>query len=346
MGELRRDQRPLQPDRQLAHRPWRAAGRVGQRDDAQLRGVHPGVVRDPQGRGGHELDQHGLQGRLPQLDDQPRRGQEALHLGRVPGPARPDQGRAAHPRARDHPRVGQARGPGPGAAPRAPRGAADRLGRRARRHHLLLDRRRPDHVHLGHHRPLQGRHQAERGRLLLGARPAGGRLRDRGQERRVAGGGHLLLLPAPVPLQRPGALGLPGPRGRRPGRLRGALLVEPLLAAGDRRRGHDLQLDRRRQLLHLEHPGVGPGQVPQGPHLLCRPRSARHLQRVPGALRGQVHRGLRPHRDRHGDLHGPDQAGRAGLDGQGQPGLRGHDRGAGHRPARCPRTPRARSSWT
>ena len=44
--------------------------------------------------------------------------------------------------------------------------------------------------------------------------------------------------------------------------------------------------------------------------------------------------------------HGPDQAGRPGLDGQGQPGLRGDDRGAGHRPARCRPTRPARSSWT
>ncbi len=36
---------------------------------------------------------------------------------------------------------------------------------------------------------------------------------------------------------------------------------------------------------------------------------------------GQVHRRLRPHRDQHGNLHGPHQAGRAGVDGQGQPGL-------------------------
>ncbi len=33
-------------------------GRVGERDAAQLRGVPAGLVRDPQGRGGDELDQH------------------------------------------------------------------------------------------------------------------------------------------------------------------------------------------------------------------------------------------------------------------------------------------------
>ena len=57
-----------------------------------------------------------------------------------------------------------------------------------------------------------------------------------------------------------------------------------------------------------------------GPHLLRRPGAQGHLQRVPGALRGQVHRGLRPHRDRHGHLHGPDQAGGARLDGKANPG--------------------------
>ena len=107
-------------------------------------------------------------------------------------------------------------------------------GRRAGRDHLLLDRRRPDHVHLGHDGPLQGRHQAERGRLLLGPRPAGGRLGDRRQVGRVARRGHLLQLPAALPLQRPGALGLPGAGGRRPGRLRGALLLEH--ASGSRSR--------------------------------------------------------------------------------------------------------------
>ena len=77
------------------------------------------------------------------------------------------------------------------------------------------------------------------------------------------------------------------------------------------------------------------------------PGAEGHLQRVPGALRGQVHRGLRPHRDRHGDLHGPDHAAPCpGSMRQGQPGLRGHDRRAGHRPAAAARTPRARSSWT
>ena len=99
---------------------------------------------------------------------------------------------------------------------------------------LLVDRRRPDHVHLGHHRPLQGRHQAERGRLLLGPRPARGGLGDGRQVGRVAGRGHLLQLPAALPLQRPGALGLPGAGRRRPGRLRGALLLEH--ASGSRSR--------------------------------------------------------------------------------------------------------------
>ena len=184
-----------------------AAGRVGQRDAAQLRGVPAGLVRDPEGRRGDELDQHRLQGRLPVLDDQPRRGQEAGHLRRVPRPARPGQGRAAAARARDRDADRRPGGPGP-LARRGSRSrrCIDGARRRARRGRVLVDRRRPDHVHLGHHRPLQGRHQAERRRLLLGPRPARGGLGDGRQVGRVAGRGHLLQLPAALPLQRPGAL--------------------------------------------------------------------------------------------------------------------------------------------
>ena len=147
-------------------------------------------------------------------------------------------------------------------------------------------------------------------------------------------------VPAAVPLQRPGAVRLPGARRRRARRLRRALLLQQVLAAGDRRRGHGLQLDRRGQLLHLEHPRLRPRPRPQGAHVLRGAGAEGHLQRVPGALRGQVHRGLRPHRDRHGHLHGPHQAGRARVDGQGQPRLRGHDRRARHRPAAAARDPR------
>ena len=123
-------------------------------------------------------------------------------------------------------KTGAQEGPDPLAQVGAARGAARRgPRRRARRGRVQVDRRRPDHVHLGHHRPLQGRHQAERGRLLLGPRPARGGLGDGRQVGRVAGRGHLLQLPAALPLQRPGALGLPGAGRRRPGRLRGALLA-------------------------------------------------------------------------------------------------------------------------
>ena len=156
-----------------------AAGRVGERAAAQLRGVRPGLVRHPQGRRGHEPDQHRLQGRLPQLDDQPGRVAFPVHRRHLPRPAGAGRvraapagarGRAAHGR-RPRPRAVAALGD-PGRADGGPR-------RRARRHRLLLDRRRPDHVHLGHHRPLQGRHQAERRRLLLGAQ------RGRGDGRRA-----------------------------------------------------------------------------------------------------------------------------------------------------------------
>ena len=194
-------------------------------------------------------------------------------------------------------------------------------------------------------RDARGRHQAERRRLLL--QPAGCSRSSRPPPARASSRsrGHLLLLPAALPLRTPRCSR--ATRRWSPGalrRLRRALLLEPVLAAGHRRRGHGLQLDRGGLVLHLEHPGLGARPGPQGPHLLRRPGAQGHLQRVPGALRGQVHRGLRPHRDRHGHLHGPDPAGRARLDGQGQPRLRGHDRRAGDRSAAAPR-PQARS-WS
>ena len=126
--------------------------------------------------------------------------------------------------------------PGAVAAARDPGRADGRPRRRARRRRARVDGRRPDHVHVRHHRPLEGRHQAARRRLLLGAE------RDRGDgdaARRRAGRParrDLLLVPAALPLERAGALRLPGAAGRRAGGVRGALLGHALLAAGDRRR--------------------------------------------------------------------------------------------------------------
>ncbi len=346
LGRVRRGQRARQPGRQRAAGPRRRARRVGERAAAQLRGVRPGLVRHPQGRRGHEPDQHRVQGRLPQLDDQPGRVASPVHRRHPPRPAGAGRvraapagarGRAAHGR-RPRPRAVAALGD-PGRADGGPR-------RRARRHRVLLDRRRPDHVHLGHHRALQGRHQAERGRLLLGAQRGRGDGRRARVRPRRPGRRDLLLVPAPVPLQPPGAVRLPGAARGRAGGLRRALLGHPVLAAGDRRRRHDLQRHRRDPLLPLEPAALAARPRARGAHDLRRAGPQGHLPRVRGALRRAADRGVRPHRDRRGHDDGPHPAAAAGQLRNGQPGLRGHDRGAGHRPARCPRTPRARSSWT
>ena len=71
-----------------------------------------------------------------------------------------------------------------------------------------------------------------------------------------------------------------------------------------------------------------------------------HVPRVRGALRRDVHRGIRAHRDRGGHDDGPHPAPAPGLVRKGQPRLRGHDRGAGHRPPAAARARPARSSWT
>ena len=217
----------------------------------------------------------------------------------------------------------------------------DRLRRRARRGRVQVDRRRPDHVHVGHDGPLEGRHQAERRRLLLGPRPARGGLRDRRQVGGVAVGGHLLQLPAAVPLQRPGALRLPGARRRRPRRLRRAVLLQQVLAADHRRRGDGLQLDRRRQLLHLEHPRLRPR--PRSTR--CTPASPRRRRRTSttssrSASGSSSSRATASPRPAWPPTWTPPSRRVPGLDGQGQPRLRGHDRRARHRQAAAARHPR------
>jgi hypothetical protein len=58
----------------------------------------------------------------------------------------------------------------------------------------------------------------------------------------------------------------------------------------------------------------------QGPHLLRRP-APKDIYNEFRSASGSSSSRARPHRDRHGDLHGPDQAG-ARLDGQANPDLR------------------------
>ena len=120
----------------------------------------------------------------------------------------------------------------------------------------------------------------------------------------------------------------------------------PLLAAGDRRGRHDVQRHRRDPLLPVEPAAVAARPGAPGAHDLGRAGAEGHLPRVRGALRRAPHRGLRPHRDRRRHDDGPDPAAAAGQLRHRQPGLRGHDRRAGHRPAAAARTPRARSWWT
>ena len=224
--------------------------------------------------------------------------------------------------------------------------ADGRARRRARRGRARVDGRRPDHVHVRHHRPLEGRHQAARRRLLLGAE------RDRGDgdpARRRAGGPprrDVLLVPAALPLQRAGALRLSGAAGRRARRLRGALLGHPLLAAGDRRGRHHVQRDRGDPLLPVEPAAVGAGPGAPGAHDLRGPRAEGHLPRVRGALRRAPHGGLRPHRDRRRDDDGPDAA--AAARGRAASRTRAtRSRSSSPAPTcRCRPTPRARSWWT
>ena len=99
----------------------------------------------------------------------------------------------------------------------------------------------------------------------------------------------------------------------RPGRLRRALLGEPVLAAGHRRRGDDLQRHRGDALLPLEPAALAARPGPLGAHDLRGAGAARHLPRVRGALRRDPHRGLRPHRDRRRDRHGPHRPAAPGL---------------------------------
>ena len=287
LARIRRGQRAGQPGGQRPDRPRRAPGRVGERPASQLRGVRAGLVRHPQGRRRDEPDQHGLQGRLPVLDDQPRRVALAGDRGRLPRPARPGRRRAAAAGAGRRRADGRrGRGARSLAAVGAPRSADGRPRRRAAGRRPLLDGRRPHHVHVGHHRPLEGGDQAERRRLLLGAELDRGALAAARRVARRPARRDLLLVPSPVPLERPGAVRVPRAAGGRPGGLRRALLRQPLLAAGDRRRGHDLQRHRRHALLPLEPAGRTARPGPLGPHDLRRPGPARHLPRVRGALRG------------------------------------------------------------
>ena len=118
-------------------------------------------------------------------------------------------------------------GPRPARALGGLRGVRRRPRHRPRRRGLV-DRRRPGHVHLGHHRPLEGRDQAARLRLLLRAHLQRGLRRHRRR--------HLLLVPAALPLERAGARDLPGDDRRRADRVLAALLLVALLGPGGRRR--------------------------------------------------------------------------------------------------------------
>ena len=273
MGDLRRHGLPRQPHRQWPHRPRRGAGRVGERDAPQLRGVPAVLVRHPQGRRGDEQHQHRVQGRLPLMDHQPGGGPHAVHQRCLPRPA------ALHPRRGATARTGD-RGAGWGAHRARPRRyvgtprRADGRPRHGARCRPRLDRRRPHHVHIGHHRPQQGRDQAERGRLLLGARVAGVHV----EAPRGGGGRHacrdLVLVPAAVPQQRAGAHRLPGAHRRRARGVRGALLGHPLLAAGHRHGRHHVQRHRGHALLPVEPAAVRPGPRPLGALGAGRPGAA------------------------------------------------------------------------
>ena len=233
--------------------------------------------------------------------------------------------------------TGEREGPDPGVRWESVRGVRRRARRRPGRGGRL-DRRRARDVHLGHHRSLEGRHQAARLGLLQ--RPH--------LQRGVRGdlGGHLLHVPAAVPLERPGARHLPGDDRRCAHRLRVPVLLLQVLGPGGRRRRDHPEHRQRHQLLHLEHGARRPRPGPHGVADHGDARAEGHLPGVPGALRHPLHRGLRAHRDRHGHVPPTRPAGPPGQLRHRDAGLRG-DRGrARHRPAGATRACRARSSWT
>ena len=235
-------------------------------------------------------------------------------------------------------RTGADAGPEPSLAVGAPRGADGRARRRARRRRLLLDRRRPDHVHLGHHRPLQGRHQAERRRLLLGAqrRRVDGRAARRARPRTCADETYFSCLPlfhsnAQVLCAYPALLA--GARVAYVERFSGTRFWQQAIDAGA------TTFNGIGAILYFlwNQPPSPTRPGPPGAHDLGRAGAEGHLPRVRGALRRAPHRGLRPHRDRRRHPDGPDPAAAPRQLRHRQPGLRGHDRRAGHRPAAAAR---------
>ena len=155
LGELRRGERPGQPDRQ---RPDRRAGcsrasrcRVMLPNCEEFLPVWYGILK---AGAVMSSDQHRLQGRLPVLDDQPGRGARSwssptCYLDRL------DLIKGELPLL-EHVIVLQHRRSRRAPTRRCPgsrwTALMDGPRRRARRRRVLLDRRRPDHVHLGHHR--------------------------------------------------------------------------------------------------------------------------------------------------------------------------------------------------
>ena len=337
VARIRRGQRAGQPGGQRPHRPRPGPGRGRLHADAERRGELLGLVRDPEGGRRPVADQPRLPGRLPVVGAQPA----ALALpGDRPGPPGPpgaDRRRAALPGARGGGARGRARGTRPAGALGDVRGVRRRARLRAggRGH---VDRRRPDHVHLRDDRALEGRDQAAGLGLLLGPHLQRGL--------RGHGGRHVLLVPAPVPLQRAGAGDLPGDDRRRAGGLRRALLVLAVLEPGDRGRRDDLQHGQRDQLLHLEHAPGRAGPRPPGDARHGHAGAQGHLRAVRGALRRALHRGLRPDRDRDGHVPPAPPQPAPGQLRAGDPRVRGLDRAAGHRPAAAPGHARARSWWT
>ena len=234
-------------------------------------------------------------------------------------------------------RTGAPSGPDP-SLPWEPLSELMTRARRRARHRRHVDGRRADHVHVGHHRPLEGRDQAARLRLLLGPHLHRGLRGHRGR--------HVLLVPAPLPLQRPGAGGVPRDDRRRPDRLRRALQLRAVLAAGDGLRRDDPEHGQRHQLLHLEHRAEpareGPLRVADHGHA----GAEGHLRALRGAVRHPLHRGLRAHRDRDGHVPPAGAAAAAGLLRHRDAGIRGVGGRAGHRPAAAAGDARARSWWT
>ena len=293
-GAARRNRGAHLPPARRARQPLRALGpragaRQGRRDlpdDGQPPGICRDLARHGARRRGDGADQHQSCRPLARPFARHRRRQGGDRRSAFPGAIRhrPRQARRAAARLRPW------------------RGGERREARRSSGRRLLRRRARPGraagaddrgpgavHLHLRHHRPAEGGAHHPLARFAHHVR-----LRRR---RRRARRGPNVRLPADVSLQRRRHRRRSRADGRRLMLHSRAILGPRVLERRDPARLHDVHLCRRIVPLPLQHAAGRQRSRPSHPHGGRQRTEARHLRRVPGALRHSPRVGvLRRHR--------------------------------------------------